>query len=88
METVKQNIKIGSHKNAWQKFLLVYSGNHQRDALKEVFEMVTKNDLKAGTLRAVVKGRFGRPGEEVFPINEFLAGRGVNLRGGEDPTQR
>jgi len=50
--------------------------------------MVTKNDLKAGTLRAVVKGRFGRPGEEVFPINEFLAGRGVNLRGGEDPTQR
>ena len=50
--------------------------------------MVTKIDLKAGTLRAVAKGRFGRPGEDVFPINEFLAGRGVNLRGGEDPTQR
>ena len=50
--------------------------------------MVTKNDLKAGTLRAVVKGRFGRPGEEVFPINELLSARGVNPRGFEDPTQR
>ena len=66
----------------------MYSSDYQRDTLKEVLKMVTKIDLKAGTLRAVAKGRFGRPGEDVFPINEFLAGRGVNLRGGEDPTQR
>ena len=49
--------------------------------------MVTKNDLKAGTFRAAGR-RFGRPNEEVFPINELLSARGVNPRGFEDPTQR
>jgi len=66
----------------------VYSADYQRDALQEVLKMVTKNDLKAGTLRAAVKGRFGRPEDEIFPVGQILAGRGVNLRGGEDPTQR
>jgi hypothetical protein len=65
----------------------VYSSDYQRDTLKEVLKMVTKIDLKAGTLRAVAK-RFGRSEDEVFPVGQILAGRGVNLRGGEDPTQR
>lgn len=48
---------------------------------------ITKNDLKAGALR-VAGRRFGRPNDEVFPINRFLSDRGVDPRGFEDPTQR
>ena len=68
----------------------MYSGDYQRDALKEVLKMAIKDDvkaLKAGTLRAAVR-RFGRTEDEVFPINRFLSDRGVNPRGFEDPTQR
>ena len=67
----------------------MYSDDYQRDALQEVLKMVaiTKNDLKAGALR-VAGRRFGRPNDEVFPINRFLSDRGVDPRGFEDPTQR